>query len=60
MRVWINSSLDYRMTDIPWRQVNIARFQIDKVRSNVYTAAGGSPCLSPTPPSRVIFGRPMS
>ena len=30
MRVWINSSLDYRMTDIPWRRVNIARFQIDK------------------------------
>jgi hypothetical protein len=30
------------MTDIPWRRVNIARFQIDKVRSNAYTAAGGS------------------
>jgi hypothetical protein len=30
------------MTDIPWRRVNIARFQIDKVRSNAYTSAGGS------------------
>jgi hypothetical protein len=38
-RTW---TLEYRMTDIPWRRVNIARFQIDKVRSNAYTAAGGS------------------
>jgi hypothetical protein len=38
-RTWI---LDYRMTDIPWRRVNIARFQIDKVHSNAYTSAGGS------------------
>jgi hypothetical protein len=38
-RTW---TLDYRLTDIPWRRVNIARFQIDRVRSNAYTAAGGS------------------
>lgn len=38
-RTW---TLDYRMTDIPWRRVNIARFQIDKVCSNAYTEAGGS------------------
>jgi Glycosyl hydrolases family 39 len=38
-RTW---TLEYRMTDIPWRRVNIARFHIDKVRSNAYTAAGGS------------------
>jgi hypothetical protein len=38
-RTW---TLDYRMTDIPWRRVNIARFQIDKVRSNAYAEAGGS------------------
>jgi glycosyl hydrolase family 39 (putative alpha-L-iduronidase) len=38
-RTW---TLDYRMTDIPWRRVNIARFQIDRVRSNAYTEAGGS------------------
>ena len=35
-------TIDYRMMDIPWRRVNIARFQIDKVRSNAYTAAGRS------------------
>ena len=39
LRTW---SIDYRMTDIPWRRVNIARFQIDRVRSNAYTASGGS------------------
>jgi hypothetical protein len=38
-RTW---TLDYRLADIPWRRVNIARFQIDSVRSNAYTAAGGS------------------
>ena len=38
-RTW---TLDYRLMDIPWQRVNIARFQIDKVRSNAYTAAGGS------------------
>jgi hypothetical protein len=39
LRTW---TLDYRMTDLPWRRVNIARFQIDRVRSNAYAAAGGS------------------
>jgi hypothetical protein len=38
-RTW---ALDYRLTDIPWQRVNIVRFQIDDVRSNAYTAAGGS------------------
>jgi hypothetical protein len=38
-RTW---TLEYRLTDIPWRRVNIARFQIDEVRSNAYTAAGGT------------------
>jgi hypothetical protein len=35
-------TLDYRITDIPWQRVNMARFQIDRVRSNAYTEAGGS------------------
>jgi len=39
LRAW---SIDYRMMDVPWRRVNIARFQIDRVRSNGYTAAGGA------------------
>lgn len=34
--------LDYVVKDIPWNRVNVARFQIDKVLSNAYTAAGGS------------------
>jgi hypothetical protein len=34
-------SVDYTMTDIPWPTVNIARFQIDAMYSNAYTAAGG-------------------
>ena len=38
-RTW---TIDYRITDIPWRRANVARFQIDGVRSNAYTAAGGS------------------
>jgi hypothetical protein len=35
-------TLDYRITDVAWPRVNVARFQIDGVRSNAYTAAGGS------------------
>ncbi len=35
-------SLDYIVKDIPWNRVNVARFQIDNVLSNAYTAAGGS------------------
>jgi hypothetical protein len=31
------------MSGIPWRTVNIARFEIGATRSNSYTAAGGSP-----------------
>jgi hypothetical protein len=38
-RTW---TIDYRITDIPWRRANVARFQIDEVRSNAYTAAEGS------------------
>jgi hypothetical protein len=34
------------MTQIPGRRVNIARFQIDKVRSHTYTAAGDPPSIS--------------
>jgi hypothetical protein len=35
-------TIDYLIGDIPWPRINIARFQIDRVRSNAYTAAGGS------------------
>jgi hypothetical protein len=35
-------TVEYVITDLPWTRVNIARFQIDRVRSNAYTAAGGS------------------
>jgi hypothetical protein len=38
-RAW---TLEYRLTDIPWPRVNIARFQIDRVYSNAYTKAGGT------------------
>jgi hypothetical protein len=34
--------VEYAITDLPWPRVNIARFQIDRVHSNSYTAAGGS------------------
>jgi hypothetical protein len=34
--------MNYRITDIPWRRVNVARFQIDEVCSNAYTEAGGA------------------
>jgi len=40
------------MTDITWRRVNIARFQIDKVRSNTYTAAEG-PLSIPSPAAAI-------
>jgi hypothetical protein len=36
-------TIDYVIGDLPWSRVNIARFQIDRARSNAYTAAGGSP-----------------
>ena len=39
LRAW---TIHYRMTDVPWPRVNVARFQIDRVRSNAYTVAGGS------------------
>jgi hypothetical protein len=35
-------TIEYVIGDLPWPRVNIARFQIDRVRSNAYTAAGGS------------------
>jgi hypothetical protein len=35
-------TIEYTIGDLPWTRVNIARFQIDRVRSNAYTAAGGS------------------
>lgn len=34
--------LEYVVKDIPWKQVNVARFQIDDVLSNAHTSAGGS------------------
>jgi hypothetical protein len=45
-------TIEYFVTAIPWPVVNIARFQIDAVRSNAYAAAGGSasnPFPSPNP-----------
>jgi len=45
-------TLTFVVSDIPWPQVNIARFQIDHARSNAYVAAGGSsdnPYPSPDP-----------
>jgi hypothetical protein len=35
--------LDYSIVGISWNPVNIVRFQIDRVISNSYTAAGGPP-----------------
>jgi hypothetical protein len=35
-------TVEFVIDDLPWPRVNIARFQIDRVRSNAYTAAGGS------------------
>ena len=35
-------TIEYVIGDLPWPRVNIARFQIDRVRSNAYAAAGGS------------------
>ena len=35
-------TVDYTIRDIPWRRVNVARFQIDGRHSNAYTAAGRS------------------
>jgi hypothetical protein len=35
-------TIAYTINDLPWPRVNVARFQIDRVRSNAYTAAGGS------------------
>src|SRR5215207_6436342 len=37
-------TVEYTISDLPWPRVNIARFQIDRVRTNTYTAAGGSAC----------------
>jgi hypothetical protein len=47
--------VEYIFNDLPWPRVNIARFQIDRVRSNAYTAAGGSASDPfPTPdPARI-------
>jgi hypothetical protein len=45
-------TVEYVITDLLWPRVNIARFQIDRVRSNAYTAAGSSasdPFPSPDP-----------
>jgi hypothetical protein len=48
-------TVEYVVADLPWPRVNIARFQIDRVRSNAYTAAGGSASDPfPTPdPARI-------
>jgi hypothetical protein len=35
-------TVEYVIHDLPWPRVNIARFQIDRIHSNAYTAAGGS------------------
>ena len=35
--------LNYSIVGISWHQVNVARFQIDHVRSNSYTQANGPP-----------------
>src|SRR5215213_2232188 len=43
-------TIEYVITDLPWSRVNVARFQIDRVRSNAYTSAGGSASnLFPSP-----------
>jgi hypothetical protein len=34
--------IEYVITNLPWPRVNVARFQIDRVLSNAYMAAGGS------------------
>jgi hypothetical protein len=48
-------TIEYVIGDLPWSRVNIARFQIDRVRSNAYTAAGGSPADPfPTPAPSLI------
>ena len=36
------ATVEYTINELPWPRVNVARFQIDRVRSNAYTAAGGS------------------
>jgi hypothetical protein len=41
-------TVDYTITDIPWEQMNIARYQIDATHGNAYTAAGRRLSL-PTP-----------
>jgi hypothetical protein len=48
-------TVEYAINNLPWPRVNIARFQIDRVRSNAYTAAGGSASDPfPTPdPARI-------
>ena len=38
----VSRTIEYIIDDLPWPRVNVARFQIDRVRSNAYTAAGGS------------------
>ena len=35
--------VEYVVDGLPWTRINAAVFQIDHVRSNAYTAAGGSP-----------------
>jgi hypothetical protein len=36
-------TVEYVIDDLPWPRISVARFQIDRIRSNAYTAAGGSP-----------------
>lgn len=43
MAVQAQRQLDYAIAGLPWARVNVARFQIDRRRSNAYAAAGGSP-----------------
>jgi xylan 1,4-beta-xylosidase len=35
-------TIEYVIGELPWPRVNVARFQIDRLHSNAYTAAGGS------------------
>ena len=37
-----SQTIAYVIHDLPWLRVNVARFQIDRVHSDAYTAAGGS------------------
>jgi hypothetical protein len=44
--------LDYKIVDVPWPRVNIARFQIDRTHSNAYGAAGGMTAMPYPEPAK--------